>query len=233
MTGRGRTRSGRAPSQVTAVVPVKPLALAKSRLALPADQRRALALAFAVDTISALVGSPLVGDVLVVTSDPEVAARLRPLGVRLAPDDGTGLREAVRAGIGLATSWRPAAGVAVVPADLPCLRAEDVAQVLTAATSEQGSFVPDRSGTGTTFVVLPAGRTTATRYGPGSARRHRSLGLQALSDAPARARHDVDTLDDLRAADALGPGAETAGLRPWVPAGREGGLLTPRWRPTP
>ena len=28
------------PHQVTAVVPVKPIALAKSRLALPADQRR-------------------------------------------------------------------------------------------------------------------------------------------------------------------------------------------------
>ena len=39
---------------VTAVVPVKPLAMAKSRLALPVEQRRALALAFALDTVAAL-----------------------------------------------------------------------------------------------------------------------------------------------------------------------------------
>lgn len=42
---------------VTAIVPAKPLAAAKSRLAVPMQQRRALALAFAVDTVSALSGS--------------------------------------------------------------------------------------------------------------------------------------------------------------------------------
>lgn len=43
--GEGRTLR----HQVTAVVPVKPLALAKSRLALRPEQRRSLALAFALD----------------------------------------------------------------------------------------------------------------------------------------------------------------------------------------
>lgn len=195
--------------RVTVVVPVKPLALAKSRLAVPADRRRALALAFAVDTVTSLSCSPLVAGVLVVTSDPDVARRVRQLGVRLVPDEGAGLGAALRSGTRVATAWRPGGGVAVVPADLPCLRPEDVTWVLTAGATGAGAFVPDRSRTGTTLVVYPPGRTAVTRYGPDSAARHRSLGLRPLDDAPVRARHDVDTLDDLRAARLLGPGPET------------------------
>ena len=203
---------GPSPYQVTAVVPVKPLVLAKSRLALPADQRRALALAFALDTISALSGSPLVAGVLVVTSDPDVACCLRQHPVRLAPDEGTGLDSAVRGGIRVATSWRPSTGVAVVPADLPCLRADDVTLVLAGARPADGAFVPDRLTTGTTLLIYPPGRTAVAQYGPGSAARHRALGLRTLDDAPVRVRHDVDTLDDLQLAMTLGLGSKTAAV---------------------
>lgn len=197
------------PHRVTAVVPVKQLALAKSRLAVPADQRQVLALAFAVDTISSMCASPLVAGVLVVTSDAVVARRVRRLEARVTPDEGAGLGQAVRAAIRVAAAWRPGTGVAVVPADLPCLRSEDVTQVVTDASGAPGAFVPDRSGTGTTFVVYPPGRRALTCYGPGSAARHGALGLRPLEDAPLGARHDVDTLDDLVEAGVLGPGAET------------------------
>ena len=70
---------------VTAVVPVKRLAAAKPRLALPPAHRRARALAFAGDTVTALAASPLVAGVVVVTSDPLVTWHLRRLPVRLVP----------------------------------------------------------------------------------------------------------------------------------------------------
>ena len=197
---------------MTAVVPVKPLALAKSRLALPADQRRALALAFALDTISALSGSPLVAGVLVVTADPDVKRSVREWPVRLAFEGGTGMQSAVRAGCRAAASWRPGAGVAVVPADLPCLLGDDVTHVLMCARSSDAAFVPDRAGTGTTMLVCTQGTTVVAQYGPRSAAKHRALGLRSLDDAPARARHDVDTLDDLRLAVTLGVGPETAAV---------------------
>ncbi|KQX69793.1 2-phospho-L-lactate guanylyltransferase [Angustibacter sp. Root456] len=200
----------RASHRVTAVVPVKPLALAKSRLALAPAQRQSLALAFAVDTVCALTGSPLVAGVLVVTADPIVSDRLRELGVRVAEDDASGLGAAVHHGLQVARRWTPDAGVAVVPADLACLRPDDVTQVLTAAQATRGAFVPDRAATGTTLLVQPTGHLAAAHYGPGSAARHRLMGLVALDDAPARARHDVDTVDDLRAAQALGVGPQTA-----------------------
>lgn len=195
--------------RVTAVVPVKRLASAKSRLAVPENDRQALALAFAVDTISSLLDSALVVDVLVVASDPPAVRRLQSLGVRVVADPGTGLGGAIAGGIRAATTWRPGTGTAVVPADLPCLRATDVTQVVSQALATQGAFVPDRSGAGTTLVIHPAGCHARTRYGPASAAAHRAIGLQALHDAPVRARHDVDTLDDLEAAASLGAGAET------------------------
>lgn len=198
--------------QVTAVVPVKPLALAKTRLALPRAQRRRLALAFAVDTISSLSASRLVSGVVVVTPDLAVARRVRELGAHVAPEEGAGLGAAVRWGIELAVRWRPSSGVAVVPADLPCLRAEDVTAVLSGAAAPEGAFVPDRRGTGTTLLVHPRGRTAETSYGPGSAARHSLLGLHRLDDAPPRTRHDVDTLEDLRSAARVGTGPETAAV---------------------
>lgn len=195
--------------QVVAVVPVKHLDLAKSRLALPPAQRHALALAFVVDTVSAVCRSPLVAGVLVVTSDPVVARALRPLGVRLAPDHGGGLGCAVADGIRAAQGGRRDVGVAVVPADLPCLRPGDVSGVLADALTNGAGFVPDRSGRGTTVVVHPPGCSISNRYGPDSAAAHRALGLRRL-EAGARARQDVDTLEDLRAAGTLGLGPRTA-----------------------
>jgi 2-phospho-L-lactate guanylyltransferase len=226
---------------VTAVMPVKRLGAAKSRLELPDARRRALALAFAVDTVTAVAASPMVGDVVVITSDPVVAWHLRRLPVRLVPDDGGGLDAVVRDGTRVASSWRPGSGVAVFPADLPCLRPADVTDVLTRAAVAPATFVPDRSGTGTTVVVHQPGSVPATGYGPGSARRHLALGLLALPEAPAGARHDVDTLADLEAARRLGVGVRTAAVletaEPAVAAGvtdpGEGALRPPRWQPTP
>ena len=72
--------------------------------------------------------------------------------------------------------------------------------------------MPDRAGTGTTMVACEVGEAVVTRYGRESAARHTELGLQALRAAPVRARHDVDTLEDLRHAITLGLGASTAAL---------------------
>lgn len=199
-----------APYDVVAVVPVKLLGHAKTRLALPAAQRRALALAFALDTVAALLASPAVSGVLVVTSDPVVAVHLRQQPVRLVPDEGVGLGQAVRCGVRAASRWAPSAAVVVVPADLPCLRGADVTRVLASARGSGGAFVPDRSSTGTTLLWRPPGGADLAHYGPGSAARHRAVGLRALADAPLRARLDVDTVQDLREALALGTGARTA-----------------------
>lgn len=196
-------------SGVAVVVPVKRLAFAKSRLGVEPAVRRDLALGFALDTVAALAGCPDVGGVLVVTSDPLVARCVRRRRVRVVAEEGVGL--AVAVGTGLAAARREGAErVAVVPGDLPCLTPSDVGAVL-AAAADAGAYVPDRDGAGTTFVVGAPGVEPPTCYGPGSAGLHLARGLRPLADAPVRARHDVDTLDDLVAALALGTGEATLG----------------------
>lgn len=194
---------------VVAVVPVKQLGLAKSRLALPVAQRRALALAFALDTVAALSGSRWVEAIVVVTDDPDVERHLHGEPVHVVRDPGGGLMQAVTAGCRVAALRWPGAGLAVVPADLPCLSADAVTQVLRLAQQAGSSFVRDSTTTGTTFVMTAPGRAMRAAYGPHSASRHLEWGLRSL-DAPTGARHDVDTLTDLRAAATLGLGAHTA-----------------------
>ncbi|NEC03808.1 2-phospho-L-lactate guanylyltransferase, partial [Streptomyces sp. SID7909] len=70
------------------VVPLKPLARAKSRLA-PASGallRPRLALAFARDTVAAALSCPDVADVVVVTDDTAAGAALAALGALVVPD---------------------------------------------------------------------------------------------------------------------------------------------------
>lgn len=197
---------------LTAVLPVKELVHAKSRLALPDPDRRRLALAFARDTLSAVLAAGRVDAAVVVTSDAEVAESLRatdPDRVRVVPDGGAGLGGAVRRGVLAAHTDRPGTAVCVVPADLPCLRPGDVDRVL-ASAGDRGAFVPDLSRTGTTLLVLPPEHAVTVRYGPGSADKHAAAGLVPLSDVPRRARQDVDILADLLLAIRLGTGQATA-----------------------
>ena len=71
----------------TVLLPVKVLARAKSRLAVLAGSRRCdLALALAMDTLSAVVNCPDAARVIVITSDPLAGPRLAALGAHIVPD---------------------------------------------------------------------------------------------------------------------------------------------------
>lgn len=196
------------------VVPVKPPARGKSRLVgLPDDQRRALAEAFALDTLDACRAARRVGAVLVATDDAGFAAALTALGVPAVPDGVSGdlnaslhqaAAEAVRRWPGL----RPVA----LCADLPALRPAELDAALAAVTArgEQPAYVADADGTGTTLYTAPF-ETFAPRFGPGSAGRHDELALPVRGELSSL-RRDVDDLADLRAALALGVGPRTADL---------------------
>ena len=70
-----------------ALVPVKPPALGKSRLVgLSGDERRALAAAFALDTVAACVASSSIAEVLVATDDAAFSVDLAELGALTIPD---------------------------------------------------------------------------------------------------------------------------------------------------
>ncbi|MGX1561860.1 2-phospho-L-lactate guanylyltransferase [Streptomyces sp. NPDC055506] len=200
--------------QWTLVVPLKPLAQAKSRLADTADDglRPGLALAFAQDTVTAALACPAVRDVAVVTDDARAGRELAVLGAAIIPDEpGSGLNAALAHGAAIIRSTRPGSPVAALNADLPALRPPELTQVLDAASEFPRAFLPDAAAIGTTLLAAAPGRELLPAFGTDSRARHRASGAVELGLADVDSvRQDVDTGDDLRNALALGVGPHTA-----------------------
>jgi len=193
------------------VVPVKLLPLAKTRLLGYDDEtRQQLALAFAQDVVLAALACTPVAEVLVVTDDTRAAAALSQLGARIGPDSpAAGLNPALEHGATVLRAERPDVAVVTVAADLPALRAHELADLL--ATVRGRAFVPDVAGTGTTLLAAAAGQRLGPRFGPDSRAQHLVSGAQELPGTPGL-RRDVDTTQDLAAALALGVGSRTTAL---------------------
>jgi 2-phospho-L-lactate/phosphoenolpyruvate guanylyltransferase len=194
------------------VVPIKRLAVAKTRLAGRDDVRADLALAMALDTVAAARACDVVEHVVVVTDESAAAqavARMGALVVADTPD--AGLNPALRHGALAAPERSGGGGVAALSSDLPALRAADLADVLRAAAAHPSCVVADADGTGTTVLTSLVAETFAPRFGSGSRQAHVDAGAYDLSgSAGPSVRHDVDTVDDLRAAVTLGVGPATA-----------------------
>jgi 2-phospho-L-lactate guanylyltransferase len=202
------------------VVPVKVLARAKSRLAgATGPLRPDLALAVAIDTVAAALRCDRVRDVIVVTDDSIAASELNALGARIVPDEpDDGLNPALSYGAELARLAAPRFGVGALSADLPALRPAELTRVLDAAARTSTAFVPDAAGVGTTLYAARPDAAFAPAFGTDSRRRHRASGARELTmDDIAGLRRDVDTLDDLRAALALGVGPRTAAVAARLP----------------
>jgi 2-phospho-L-lactate guanylyltransferase len=190
-------------ADVDLVVPVKALRRAKTRLVGVTDDRPALALAFALDTISAAL--PVVRSVLAITDDPFVAAELATLGVESTPGP-EGLNESLRHGATLLRSRDRHSVIGALQADLPALRTDELKHALTTATGR--AFCPDRQGTGTTLLLSAPGEDLMPRFGVGSAEAHAQDAQTLLGPWPSL-RNDVDTAEDLDLAAELGLGPRT------------------------
>jgi 2-phospho-L-lactate guanylyltransferase len=194
------------------LVPVKPPAFAKSRLAPLGDQaRRALVVAFALDTVVAALETRIVRGVLAVTDDHALAAALRDVGAFVIPDAVTDdLNGSLRqAALEAQRRW-PDCGVAALCADLPALRTVDLERALTTAPTDQMSFVADADGVGTTTVLAPAADRFAPLFGPESRTAHLEAGAVEIELDVPTLRHDVDTSADLAVALDLGVGTRTS-----------------------
>jgi 2-phospho-L-lactate guanylyltransferase len=195
------------------VVPVKRLAVAKTRIELDPDARMELALAMATDTIRAAADCALVEVVVAVCDDPDAVVVLRKLGAVVIPDKpDAGLNPALVHGASAVVV--PAdAGIAAVAADLPALRADELGALLRQAAGEALSFVADASGAGTTVFAAADRSGFRPAFGPDSRSRHLAAGAVDLTDrAGATVRRDVDTLADLADAARLGVGPATANV---------------------
>lgn len=170
----------------TVLLPVKVLARAKSRLTvLAGDRRRELALAFASDTVVAVLACPEVARVLVVTSDPVAGPLLAGLGAVIVADepvtgeqkyrrpgcgavdggspariaDGLGVQDALNAALrhGAAVAARrwPGTGLAALTADLPALSPDELATALRRAAASASGAPGSAAGAPIRAAFVP------------------------------------------------------------------------------
>lgn len=193
----------------TAVVPVKSLTVAKSRLALPAEWRAALALAMASDVVTAASRAVTIRRTVVVTDDPDAQRVFEPRAIVIPDEPAAGLSAALRHGAQIAATRWPTDGVVAIAADLPAVTAGALDAVLRRCLPGR-SVVADLAGTGTVLLAATPGVPLAPDYEGHSHSAHLNGGAGDLSVyASDGLRRDVDTLADLAQARDLGVGAAT------------------------
>lgn len=199
------------------MVPVKEHDLAKTRLRAPAGvDRTELALAFALDTLTAVYEVLRPAAVFVVTDDDDVMTFVAAHAGVSVRDPGRGLNPAIAAGLRAAA--RDADGAqqrsspgAVLLGDLPSLTASDLTTALRACAGAESCVVPDADGTGTVLLTHHDLRQIVPLFGAGSAARHGRTAASLSLDLP-RLRTDVDDESAFVAARALGVGRYTSDL---------------------
>jgi 2-phospho-L-lactate guanylyltransferase len=190
--------------RTVAVVPVKSLAAAKTRLAtaLAPNERVNLTLQTLKRVLAAL-DQPGIAARLVISPDEAVLRATRVAGAH-------GLRQAsdgLNPGLEEARTWALAQGAAallIVLGDLPLLAPEHITAIL-AIADRPGTvaLAPDRHGSGTNIMLLRPPDAIPLSFGLNSLFRHRAaaqargLAIHTYDD-PATAL-DLDTPDDLAA----------------------------------
>lgn len=187
------------------VVPIKATAAAKSRLVGVPVERASLARAFALDTVSAVLGCSHVRRAVVVTDDADLAVAIKALG-------GDVLRRSLPLNAAVAEAAGAETGpVATLPADLPALTPDTLAGALTSAEGHPRAVVADRRGEGTVLLSALDARALAPHFGGLSFLAHQRAGATPLTGASwPDLRCDVDTAEDLAVAVALGVGRHTS-----------------------
>lgn len=218
-------------SSVHAVIAVKSLGLAKSRLAdrLPPHDRPQLVLAMLADTVEAATATPEIASVTVVTPDRRVAQLVRGLGARVhpeptAPSPHTGLNAALSAAAATVRTAHGPVELLALQADLPALRPYELSDMLRSAATLRRAVVADHAATGTVALLVRDGTAALNPlFGTDSARRHIAAGAVELRGDWPGLRQDVDTADDLHRALALGVGVNTGALLRELDMSQRGG----------
>jgi 2-phospho-L-lactate guanylyltransferase len=200
-----------------ALVPAKPFAMAKSRLAeaLPGEARRTLARDLLARTLGVLRVTEGLSGVAVVTRDPEVEAVALEHGAVPLPETSTQLDAIIDGGLD-ALSARGAASALVIVADLPALAPDDVARMIELGERSPLVLAPDEREEGTNALLVTPPDRMRTCFGRrGSFRAHSeraaAMGLPAAVFHAASLAFDLDTVEDLPRLPTGSAGARRAG----------------------
>jgi 2-phospho-L-lactate guanylyltransferase len=187
---------------IRALVPVKSLSAAKSRLAehLTQAQRRLLVLNMLHHMLSTLRESRALASIAVVSADIYVLEQARAWGALALAETQQGHNPALHAAA-LDERMAGADVLLTISADLPLLRPDDVRGMIEQLRRSQVVLAASREGTGTNALLVRPPLAVPYVFGPGSLQRYsaearkRSLTV-SIYNSPGTAL-DIDTIDDL------------------------------------
>jgi 2-phospho-L-lactate guanylyltransferase (CobY/MobA/RfbA family) len=217
---------------LVAIIPVRGLERAKTRLgeALDPEERHVLVEGLLRRTIHAAVATSGIRAVAVVSPDPEALAVAADAGAVTLPQGGGGLNEGLADGRAWARELG-ASALLVIPADLPAIDPTELGRILDAARDrlvgsrsaarDAGTaptslvaLVPDRAGQGTNLLLLAPPGAIPFQFGPGSRAAHAGAAARTGAvylELSGPLGLDLDTPDDLLAAEAIGLGGSAVG----------------------
>lgn len=209
-----------------AIVPAKGFARAKTRLAplLQPHERAELASAMLRDVLGVLAHSPVLGGILLVSGDADVARMAADYGVAtLMEPMEAGTNAAVQRGLDH-LKMVGAERCVVVQADIPFLASHELAAVLGALERNSLALVPASRDGGTNMLALARPDLIAPNFGHDSFARHlraaAALGITAEVLQLTGASHDIDVPTDLSFDPQNGTGRHTQALLQRLPHAR-------------
>jgi len=205
-----------------AVVPAKPFARAKHRLAavLSPSERAALARLMLTDLLGVLAAVGGLSGVLVVGTDPALSAICTAHDAERVADNDEGHTAAVVCALN-ALRRRSAGAALVISADIPAASTEEIEALLAAHAADAArgpamTLVPDRRTDGTNAIACSPPDCIPYAFGLGSLQRHlaaaRARGVIARTLALPGIALDLDEPDDLAAFLAGAPDGAAAGF---------------------
>lgn len=190
------------PHPLRTLVPMKPLAEAKTRLwdDVPSLERQAVVLLMLERVVAAAVSGTARGACVVVGGDEVVREVAESSGARWVPDETTGLNAALWSAMQTACAGGAQATL-FLPGDLPLIAADDV-QALLAASGNYTKTVCVRASSdgGTNALLQPAGTAFEPLLGERSFEKHcaaaTATGATLVAPDLPHVAFDLDTRAD-------------------------------------
>jgi 2-phospho-L-lactate/phosphoenolpyruvate guanylyltransferase len=192
----------------TALVPVKSLVTAKSRLVpdLPPNRREMLVLDMLYHVLRVLQDSKLFERVSVVSPDARVLEQVRAWGAWALIEERPGHNPALYAAA-LRERAEGATALLTISADLPLLSTQEIRNLLEQSRQYEVVLAASRDGAGTNAILVRPPLAVPYLFGPDSLQRYLEVARQRhLSHTiygSTGLAFDIDTIVDLRELEAV------------------------------
>jgi len=190
---------------VWAIIPVKPLNRAKSRLSqvLTPEQRQQLAETMLRHVLDVIRSTPQIMGTLVISRDTKALAIAREYGAHTVQESGQPeLNTALMRATQVIARWK-AGAILILPADLPLIASEDIAMMTEMGQKDYSVVIStDQHEDGTNAMFIRPPGLIEYAYGTGSYQRHVQLAREAGAEVKVyrsdRLSLDIDVPADLQ-----------------------------------